>query len=167
MTESEARAKFPKAHLVWVGTNHCWTFGTVPVHARISLAAVPMPSPRPEIAAVPVPSSPPEIAAVPRACVIALIAGAPQPRNVRRNPPRLILAERAAERRPGVDISERLAVAVAHDKAGVLFLGGPGGGKRRVSISACRGCPSRARGALAGRHQCPGMTYVPSPRGIA
>ena len=27
MTESEARAKFPKAHLVWVGINHCWTFG--------------------------------------------------------------------------------------------------------------------------------------------
>jgi hypothetical protein len=23
MTEREARAKFPKAHLVWVGTNHC------------------------------------------------------------------------------------------------------------------------------------------------
>ena len=34
MTESEARAKFPKAHLVWVGTNHCWTFGAVSVHSR-------------------------------------------------------------------------------------------------------------------------------------
>ena len=27
MGESEARAKFPKAHLIWLGTNHCWTFG--------------------------------------------------------------------------------------------------------------------------------------------
>jgi hypothetical protein len=62
MTISEARAKFPKAHLVWVGTNHCWTFGTVPVHSRPSLAEVPVPTPRPAIVAVPVPS---EIAAVP------------------------------------------------------------------------------------------------------
>jgi len=59
MTISEARAKFPKAHLVWVGTNHCWTFGTVSAHSRPSLAEVPVPSPRPEIAAVP--SSRPEI----------------------------------------------------------------------------------------------------------
>jgi hypothetical protein len=50
MTESEARAKFPKAHLVWFGTNHCWTFGVVPVHSRRPvLAAEPVPSPRPEI----------------------------------------------------------------------------------------------------------------------
>jgi hypothetical protein len=53
MTISEARAKFPKAHLVWVGTNHCWTFGTVSAHSRPSLAEVPVPSPRPESAAVP------------------------------------------------------------------------------------------------------------------
>ena len=39
MTESEARAKFPKAHLVWVGTNHCWTFGAVPVHSRRPILA--------------------------------------------------------------------------------------------------------------------------------
>ena len=50
MTESEARAKFPKAHLIWLGTNHCWTFGAVPVHSRRTvLAAEPVPSPRPEI----------------------------------------------------------------------------------------------------------------------
>jgi len=36
MTESEARAKFPKAHLVWVGTNHCWIFGTAPVHSTLT-----------------------------------------------------------------------------------------------------------------------------------
>ena len=66
MTESEARAKFPKAHLVWVGTNHCWTFGTAPVHSRLSpLAAVPVPSLRPANVAVPVPSPRPEIAALP------------------------------------------------------------------------------------------------------
>jgi hypothetical protein len=65
MTISEARAKYPKAHLVWVGTNHCWTFGTVPVHSRPSLAEVPVPTPRPAIAAVPMSPSRPEIAAVP------------------------------------------------------------------------------------------------------
>jgi hypothetical protein len=37
MTIREARAKFPKAHLVWVGTNHCWTFGTVHVHSHNSI----------------------------------------------------------------------------------------------------------------------------------
>jgi hypothetical protein len=105
----------------------------------------------------------------PRVCVIALIAAAPQPRNVRRNPPRLILAERlAAERRPGVDISEGPAVAVAHDKAGVLFLDGPRWWKAARYRSALgEDARQGARGALAGRHQCPGMTYVPSPRGIA
>ena len=66
MTESEARAKFPRAHLIWVGTNHCWTFGAVSVHSRRPvLAAEPVPSPRPAIAAVPVPSARPEIAAAP------------------------------------------------------------------------------------------------------
>jgi hypothetical protein len=34
MTESEARAKFPKAHLIWLGTNHCWTFGVARAHSR-------------------------------------------------------------------------------------------------------------------------------------
>jgi len=54
MTESEARAKFPKAHLVWVGTNHYWTFGAVPVHSRRPLlAAEPVPSRQPVPAAEP------------------------------------------------------------------------------------------------------------------
>ena len=61
MTESEARAKFPKAHLVWVGTNHCWTFGTVHVHSQPSLAAEPVPSTRPVLTVEPVPSSRPKI----------------------------------------------------------------------------------------------------------
>jgi len=61
MTESEARAKFPKAHLVWVGTNHCWTFGTVHVHSQRSLAAEPVPATRPVLTVEPVPSSRPEI----------------------------------------------------------------------------------------------------------
>ena len=61
MTESEARARFPKAHLVWIGTNHCWTFGTVHVHSQLSLAAEPVPSTRPALTAEPVPSSRPEI----------------------------------------------------------------------------------------------------------
>src|SRR6516165_3647731 len=61
MTESEARAKFPKAHLVWVGANHCWTFGTVRVHSRPSFAAEPVPSPPPVLTGEPGPSSRPEI----------------------------------------------------------------------------------------------------------
>src|SRR5215468_12130878 len=61
MTEREARAKFPKAHLVWVGTNHCWTFGTVHVHSQSSLAAEPVPSTRPVLSVGPVPSSRPKI----------------------------------------------------------------------------------------------------------
>ena len=62
MTESEARAKFPKAHLVWVGTNHCWTFGAVRVHPQRSvLGATPVLSPRPVLTEQPVPSSRPEI----------------------------------------------------------------------------------------------------------
>jgi hypothetical protein len=56
MTESEARAKFPKAHLIWFGSNHCWTSGVVPVHSRRSaLAAEPVPSRRPVPAAEPSP----------------------------------------------------------------------------------------------------------------
>ena len=56
MTESEARAKFPKSHLIWVGTNHCWKFGTVPEHSRPLLAAEHVPSPRPVLAAAPPPT---------------------------------------------------------------------------------------------------------------
>jgi hypothetical protein len=66
MTESEARAKFSKAHLIWLGTNHCWTFGVAPVHSRRPvLAAETVPSPRPEPAAEPVPSPRPVLAAEP------------------------------------------------------------------------------------------------------
>ena len=66
MTESEARAKFPKAHLIWLGTSHCWTFGAVPVHSRRTvLAAEPVPSPQPVLAAEPVPSPRPVLAAEP------------------------------------------------------------------------------------------------------
>jgi hypothetical protein len=64
MRESEARAKFPKAHLIWLGTNHCWTFGVVPVHSRRPvLAAESVPSPRPVLAAESVPSPQPVAAA--------------------------------------------------------------------------------------------------------
>jgi hypothetical protein len=64
MTESEARAKFPKAHLIWLGTNHCWKFGEVPVHSRPPvLAAEPVPSPRPVLVPEPVPL--PRLAAEP------------------------------------------------------------------------------------------------------
>ena len=55
MTEIEARAKFPKSHLIWVG-NHCWKLGTVPEHSRPSLAAEHVPSPRPVLAAAPPPT---------------------------------------------------------------------------------------------------------------
>src|SRR5262249_6187614 len=61
MTEREARAKFPKAHLIWVGTNHCWTFRTVHVHSQPSLSTEPVPSTRPVLTVEPVPSSRPEI----------------------------------------------------------------------------------------------------------
>ena len=62
MTESEARAKFPKAHLVWLG-NHCWIFGVVRVHSPTPvLAARPVPSPRAVLdEKEQVPSSRPEI----------------------------------------------------------------------------------------------------------
>src|SRR5262249_62227765 len=59
MTESEARAKFPKSHLIWVGTNHCWKFETVPEHSRPSLTAEHVPSPRPVLAAAPLPTARP------------------------------------------------------------------------------------------------------------
>ncbi len=65
LTETEARAKFPKAHLIWLGTNHCWTFGVVPVHSRPVLAAESVPSPRPVPAAEPASSPPPALAAAP------------------------------------------------------------------------------------------------------
>jgi hypothetical protein len=60
MTEGEARAKFPKEHLIWLGTNHCWTFAPAPVR-HPPRAAVPAPSPRPALAATPVPFPRPEI----------------------------------------------------------------------------------------------------------
>jgi hypothetical protein len=60
MTEGEAHAKFPKAHLIWLGTNHCWTFAAAPVR-HPPRAAVPAPSPRPALAAAPVPFPRPEI----------------------------------------------------------------------------------------------------------
>src|SRR5215469_207703 len=65
MTESEARAKFPKAHLVWVGTNHCWTFGTVRAHSRPSLAAEPVPSAPPVLAVAPLPTPRPVLTGEP------------------------------------------------------------------------------------------------------
>jgi hypothetical protein len=44
---SRSRAKFPKAHLIWLGTDHCWTFGAV--HSpRPALGTVPVPEPRPK-----------------------------------------------------------------------------------------------------------------------
>jgi hypothetical protein len=71
MTESEARPKFPKAHLYWHASEHCWNdsaaygfraLAAVPVYSRRpALAVVPLPSPRPALAAVPVPSSQPKI----------------------------------------------------------------------------------------------------------
>src|SRR6516164_6725108 len=64
-TISEARAKFPKAHLVWVDTNHCWTFGTVHVHSLPSLAAEPVPSTRPVLAAAPLSTPGPVLTAEP------------------------------------------------------------------------------------------------------
>jgi hypothetical protein len=59
MAESEARAKFPKAHLIWLGTNHCWTFVAAPVHSRRPVLAAE--AARPESAAEAVPSPRPEI----------------------------------------------------------------------------------------------------------
>src|SRR5215472_17303115 len=45
MTESEARAKFPKAHLYWHRSEHCWDDN--PGYGSRTLTAVPMQSPRP------------------------------------------------------------------------------------------------------------------------
>ncbi|HEV2715339.1 MAG TPA: hypothetical protein VGU64_08760 [Terriglobales bacterium] len=60
MTEGEARAKFPKAHLTWLGINHCWTFAAAPMRYP-SRPAAPAPAPRPALAAAPVPFPRPEI----------------------------------------------------------------------------------------------------------
>jgi hypothetical protein len=76
MTESEARAKFPKAHLYTHGSEHCWNDSAAnglralpaePVHSprHPPRAAVPAPSPRPALAAEPVPSPRPALAAAP------------------------------------------------------------------------------------------------------
>jgi len=47
MTESEIRAKYPHAHLIWHGTGLCWKFGGEPVQSRRpALAARPVPSAR-------------------------------------------------------------------------------------------------------------------------
>jgi hypothetical protein len=83
MTESEARAKFPKAHLIWLGTNHCWTFGVAPMHSRRPvLAAEPVPFPRPEPAAEPVPSPRTVLAAepVPSPRPVLAVEPVPSPR---------------------------------------------------------------------------------------
>jgi hypothetical protein len=65
MTQSEARAKFPKAtHLYMHGSDHCWNDSTLaPVHSprHPARAAVPAPSTPPALAAAPVPSPRPEI----------------------------------------------------------------------------------------------------------
>ena len=72
MTESEARAKFPKAHLYMHGNEHCWNdsaadsfraLSAAPVHSprQPSRAAVPALFPRPALAAASVPSPRPEI----------------------------------------------------------------------------------------------------------
>jgi hypothetical protein len=54
MTESEARAKFPTAHLYWHGSEHCWD--DRPGYGSRALTAAPVQSPRPALA--PVPSQP-------------------------------------------------------------------------------------------------------------
>jgi hypothetical protein len=80
LTETEARAKFPKAHLIWLGTNHCWTFGVVPVHSRRPvLAAESVPSPRPVLAAESVPWPRPVPAAEPASSPPPALAAAPVP----------------------------------------------------------------------------------------
>jgi hypothetical protein len=64
MTESEARAKFPKATHLYM-REHCWSDSMVaPVYSprQPSHADAPAPSPRPALAATPAPLSPrPEI----------------------------------------------------------------------------------------------------------
>jgi hypothetical protein len=63
MTESEARAKFPKAHLYWHGSEHCWDDS--PGYGSRALAAVPVHSSRPALAPVPASSAQPALAVVP------------------------------------------------------------------------------------------------------
>jgi hypothetical protein len=63
MTQSEARAKFPKATHLYL-REHCWSDSAVaPVHSprHPSHAAAPAPLPRSALAAAPVPSPRPEI----------------------------------------------------------------------------------------------------------
>jgi hypothetical protein len=71
MTQSEARAKFPNAHLYMHGSEHCWNdsaangFRALPAAPVQSLrrparAALSAPSPGPALAAAPVPSRRPE-----------------------------------------------------------------------------------------------------------
>jgi len=63
MTQSEARAKFPKATHLYM-REHCWSDSAVaPVHSprHPSHAAAPAPLPRSALAAAPVPSPRPEI----------------------------------------------------------------------------------------------------------
>jgi len=64
MTQSEARAKFPKAtHLYMHGSEHCWNDSALaPVHLpqHPASAAVPAPVARPALAVAPVPSPGPE-----------------------------------------------------------------------------------------------------------
>jgi hypothetical protein len=54
MTASEARAKFPKAHLYWYGSERCWNVGAG--YGLRALAAVPVPLPRPAPTAAPMSS---------------------------------------------------------------------------------------------------------------
>jgi len=60
MTETEARAKFPKEPIY--SHQHCWNIGAAPGHSprRPTGAALPAPSPRPARAAATVPSPRPE-----------------------------------------------------------------------------------------------------------
>jgi hypothetical protein len=51
MTQSEARTKFPKAHLYWYGRERCWNDSAA--FSSRALAAKPVPSPQPAPAAVP------------------------------------------------------------------------------------------------------------------
>jgi hypothetical protein len=102
MTQSEARAKFPKAHLYWYGSERCWNESAA--FSSRAQAPVPAPSSRPAQAAefgvpletirrallgdpaqaaVPAPSSRPAQAAVPapssRPAQVAVPAPSPRP----------------------------------------------------------------------------------------
>src|SRR5689334_11823557 len=99
MTESEARAKFPKVHLIWLGANHCWTFGAVSVHPRRPvLAAEPVPSSGPVLAAEPMPSSGPVLAAEPMPSSRPVLAAEPVPSS---RP--VLAAEPVPSSGPGID----------------------------------------------------------------